>query len=95
MTRECGGDAIRVLLMDNALGRGVLDWRVYRTVSALENTKERARDAWRYVMNKSNHCQCGALMVERTGQRGSFFGCTAYPHCKRTRPVPNPQSMAA
>lgn len=97
VTRECGGDAIRVLLMDTVLDRPVLDWRVYRTESALENTKTRAREAWVYVAKApENHCSCGALMVERTSKHGPFMGCTNYPICRnKRRLVAEPVKQAA
>jgi hypothetical protein len=96
VTRPVGGDAIRILLMDAERNRPVLDWRVYRTASALDNTTERARSAWRYAMDPAHHCpDCKAMLVERTGKRGSFLGCTAFPACKATRPLPEPQKLAA
>jgi hypothetical protein len=88
-TRECGDDAIRIVLFDTALqdDRGreriVQDWRTFRTENALSNLRERARDAFRYAL--ANACECGALMVERKGKTGPFMGCTDFPNCKRTR----------
>jgi DNA topoisomerase-1 len=32
--------------------------------------------------------QCGAKMVIRTGRSGKFLGCSAYPKCRNTKPVP-------
>lgn len=94
-TRDVGGDAIRVLLMDTVFDRPALDWRVYRTENALDNMHARARDAWGYTMNSDHHCSCGALMVERSSRNGAFMGCTNYPHCRRTRPVAAPTARAA
>jgi|LSQX01.1.fsa_nt_gb DNA topoisomerase-1 len=31
--------------------------------------------------------KCGAPMAIRSGSRGKFLGCTAYPECKGTRPI--------
>ena len=31
---------------------------------------------------------CGELMVVRRGPRGRFLGCSAYPRCKATQPLP-------
>jgi four helix bundle suffix protein len=31
--------------------------------------------------------ECGASMVKRSSQRGPFWGCTAYPHCKGIRQI--------
>ena len=87
-TRESGSDAIRVILFDTALGRGVVDLPlVMRTENALANVKARARTAWGYVMNANHHCDCGSLMAVRTGKRGTFLGCTSYPTCQSTRPL--------
>jgi len=30
--------------------------------------------------------QCGAKMALRSGKFGKFYGCTAYPNCKGTKP---------
>ncbi len=32
--------------------------------------------------------KCGAPMVIRTGRRGRFLACSAYPKCKNTKPLP-------
>lgn len=32
--------------------------------------------------------QCGAKMLIRTGRSGKFLGCSAYPKCRNTKPVP-------
>jgi len=35
------------------------------------------------------HCdECGAPMLVRRGPRGKFLGCSAYPKCKSTQPLP-------
>jgi ssDNA-binding Zn-finger/Zn-ribbon topoisomerase 1 len=33
--------------------------------------------------------ECGQPMVVRTGRRGQFLGCSAYPKCKGTKELPN------
>lgn len=89
MTRECGDDAIRIVLFDSVLKdqrareRIVQDWRTFRTENALPNMRQRARDAFAYAIQ--NGCDCGALMIERSGKSGPFMGCTDYPNCKNTR----------
>lgn len=30
---------------------------------------------------------CGAPMIIRTGRRGRFLGCSAYPACRGTKPI--------
>jgi DNA topoisomerase-1 len=32
--------------------------------------------------------QCGAKMMIRVGRSGKFLGCSGYPKCRNTRPVP-------
>ncbi len=32
--------------------------------------------------------KCGSPMVRRAGKNGDFYGCTGYPNCRHTRPVP-------
>jgi len=32
--------------------------------------------------------RCGNPMTRRTGRHGPFFGCTGYPHCYHTEPIP-------
>lgn len=32
--------------------------------------------------------KCGAPMLRRSGKNGDFFGCSAYPTCRNTRPIP-------
>lgn len=32
--------------------------------------------------------KCGAPMMRRTGRNGDFYGCSAYPDCRNTRPIP-------
>jgi ssDNA-binding Zn-finger/Zn-ribbon topoisomerase 1 len=31
--------------------------------------------------------QCGGPMIQRSGPRGDFLGCRAFPACRGTRPV--------
>jgi hypothetical protein len=91
VTRDCGSDAIRVLLLDTQgkrPDRPVMDFRVHRTLNALANTVKRAREAYGYVSkHPDHHCTCGSLMVVRGKPGREFLGCTAYPDCKQTRPI--------
>ena len=32
--------------------------------------------------------KCGAPMAVKKGPRGPFLGCTAYPKCRSTKPMP-------
>ena len=90
-SRDCGADAIRVVLIERSttvLGKVIAAQRkVLRTKSALENTLERARELWRYALNRDHYCgRCQALLVERESKHGKFFGCSHYPECKFTKP---------
>ena len=81
-TRDCGADAIRVVLYDRVLDKASYSETVKRTRNALETLQGRAREAWAHK-NKYK-CSCGAVMAQRTGSSHtrSFMGCTAYPVCK-------------
>lgn len=87
MSRDVGGDAIRVLLFDTVRDRPVQSYRVYRTESAKQNTIKRAREAYGYALKPEHVCQCGSLFVLRTGKKGTFLGCSSYPECKETKPL--------
>jgi len=88
MTRDCGEDAIRILLQDHDIKRPVQSWRAFRTENALTNMRERAREAWKFAVNQANRCDCGSFMVERKSKsRGPFLGCAAFPVCRKTRPL--------
>jgi DNA topoisomerase-1 len=39
--------------------------------------------------------KCGSQMVIRTGRRGRFLACSAYPKCKNARPLPEEEAAAA
>lgn len=94
VTRECGQDAIRLVLIDTITGRPVkkADKRVFRTMNALINLRKRARDLFKYVI-EGPHCpKCSSVMVKRTGGPGNheFWGCSHYApnnpwHCTGTR----------
>ena len=59
----------------------------------LEATTKRleARDQQRNP-NAPECSQCGNSMRQRKSIKGEFWGCSAYPDCKGTRPIspPNP-----
>jgi DNA topoisomerase-1 len=39
--------------------------------------------------------KCGSAMVIRTGRRGRFLACSAFPKCRNTRPLPEDEEAAA
>lgn len=92
MTRDCGADAIRVVLMDLESGRalklksgkGKAGQRIYRTKNALPTLVERCREYFGKVIHDG--CpKCGSVMAERAGKNGNFLGCTKYPACNGTK----------
>ena len=91
ITRNSGQDAIRVTLYDLIKDRPVrVEKRVHRTKNALTTMRERARDMWKYVANKSNTCpDCKSLLVKRTAKRTKkdFMGCSNFPECKHTQDI--------
>lgn len=89
VSRECGEDAIRIVLFNADTGRPVKQEgkkRIYRTKNALNNLKERCREIFKNVM--TNACpKCNHVMVARKGKHGDFMGCTNYPDCKETKRI--------
>jgi hypothetical protein len=87
VSRECGADAIRVVLYDSTLDKAVISKNVHRTQNALENTRIRAQSVWAYK-NANGHahwCTCGSLMVPRQSSGRGFLGCSSFPACKNTK----------
>ena len=86
-TRDVGEDAIRVTLFNLITERPIaVEKRVNRTLNALSNMKERARDVWRYAIDKNNKCpECGDLLVPRKGKYSEFVGCNNFPSCKHIK----------
>lgn len=84
-SRECGSDAIRVVLATrNAEKIRVCgsSRRVNRTKNWRDNLSNRI-NGWFEMMGPT--CpKCGAATVERKGAYGDFWGCTNYPECKGT-----------
>lgn len=94
ITRDCGADAIRVVLMDLDTGRalklksgkGKAGQRIYRTKNALPTLKERCREYFIKVI-RDGCPKCGAVMAERSGKNGNFMGCTKFPKCNGSRNI--------
>ena len=40
-------------------------------------------------------CECGRPMILRNGRKGSFYGCSGYPQCRRTRELNELAEMAS
>ena len=96
VTRNNGKDAIRVMLWNTKTSKPVMSERVYRTVSALVNTKLKAREIYKHF--RDNKCSCGGVLVERVSNAPSnkghkFMGCSNYPTCTFTvNPKPSAQT---
>lgn len=89
-SRECGEDAIRLVLWDKGTDRPVkaAEKRVYRTKNAMLNMVEGARELFRFVFS-AQKCSCGGLMLERKGKNGPFLGCSRFPVCTKTAQIVN------
>lgn len=91
--RESGSDAIRIYTLDHRLGkprklRSGPDY-VARSGSpaSLERRMRLALLSEAAELLAIPACpQCGLVMVKRSGARGTFYGCIAYPNCRGTRP---------
>jgi DNA topoisomerase-1 len=59
--------------------------------------EEKARRARRVPPEPTDQvCEkCGSAMVIRTGRRGRFLACSAYPKCRNTRPLPEDEAALA
>jgi DNA topoisomerase-1 len=57
--------------------------RTAKGAAALEAKQGEALDAPAITCDK-----CGAPMVLRSGKNGNFYGCSTYPTCRNTKPVP-------
>lgn len=99
--RDCGEDAVRIVLGTTVDGR----WRplgesekILRTAPRdasdrvgvfLERLKERARGVYLEALNTPACPACGRAMgIREARANGSrFWGCCAFPECRGTRPV--------
>lgn len=106
-SRDCGTDAIRLVLMDTVTGRpcavkGTPKPRVFRTKNALVNLRQKARDMFRFVLENHTCPNCNALMVKRRGgpNNHEFYGCSHFApgnrhHCTGTKRIPQEEKAAA
>ena len=84
VVRDCGEDAIRIVLCSkNAVGEIKVigtSKRVNRTQNWRERLQERI-ESWEEMLGPPC-AKCGAKTVERKGKFGKFWGCTNYPNCR-------------
>ena len=59
--------------------------KLYRELKARFNGNGARGAAVKGNGNSPKCDKCGRLMVMRKGKNGSFYGCTGYPQCRRTR----------
>lgn len=98
-TRDCGDDAIRVVMVHQATGKAKkimgekanasTGTRINRTKNAMVNLEKRVRQYM--LMGTFYRCEkCGGLMAVRTNKSNGekFLGCLDYPECNGTRPAP-------
>ncbi len=101
-TRDCGDDAIRVVMVDQSTGRprkimgegrtSKAGRRINRTQGAMKNLEERVRE-YLHMGTTDYLCpRCKSLMAVRRGGNGPFLGCTEWKPgnegCSGTRPAP-------
>lgn len=100
VTRDCGDDAIRVVMVEQATGKArkimgekanaSTGTRINRTKNAMVNLEKRVRQYM--LMGTFYRCpKCEGLMAvrENKGNGEKFLGCLEYPECKGTRPMPD------
>lgn len=85
VTRGCGEDALRVVLVDSISQRMICGTkRINRTSGWDLRLKERVIEL---AKSASKHqCSCGGYLVEKKSKTGNkFYGCTCFPTCKNTK----------
>ena len=86
--RKAGGDAIRVLCV-NEKGQGFHSTtRVHRTQNWRKNLLSRIDGIFASIP-KPMTCTCGdGILLPKKGKHGVFLGCSSYPECRITRQIP-------
>jgi len=87
-TRECGEDAIRVVMVEQATGRprkimgegpkSKAGRRINRTKNAMRTLERRIREYMLMGTPEFLCSNCGSLMSVRNGKHGKFLGCTKW-----------------
>ncbi len=101
-TRDCGEDAIRVVMVNLDSGRpmkimgegkGKAGKRINRTKGAMENLERRVKQYLNMGTEKYRCPKCESVMAVRNGKNGKFLGCTnrlnSNNWCGGTRPAPD------
>ena len=88
-SRDCGEDAIRVVMWDVEAGKPIGgEKRTHRTPGWDERMVKKIAKmlvSWRKF---DKTCpSCGSSMAQREGPYGEFWGCTSYPNCKQTAQI--------
>lgn len=80
-----GEDSIRLVLMSNGkpIAKKVDAW-----TTRVPGWEQRLLEKVNFLLEKAINMivcpDCGAIMLERDGKYGKFFGCSKYPLCKKT-----------
>lgn len=48
---------------------------------------EKIKNKWLEKYPNNPVCECGFVMLKRSGKNGEFFGCSQYPKCKCTKSI--------
>ena len=82
MTRDCASDSIKVVVIDEVTKKPVdiKFSRVNRTKNGLSNARERAREAFKWVLEAEKCPKCGAVMVQKTNHQNGhkFWSCSRF-----------------
>ena len=60
-------------------------------INIRSNKIDEAEELYRQLTAKLNQgnsgpsCECGSPMVLRQGKKGAFYGCSAFPQCRKTK----------
>ena len=90
-------------VIEKALGRKLRDDEVVHHINLikLDNRQEnlrlfsnqRAHERFHENLDHSKCPECGNYLVKKKGRYGVFWGCTNYPNCRYTRPLPSKKSF--
>ena len=92
VSRGVGEDSIRVAVIDvsDPDGKRGVGKTTYtcRTVGWEKRVVDKIRSMFEFAGAIPRCPACGKFMSQRKSANGAFMGCTGFPVCKRTMPVP-------
>lgn len=85
INRECGTDAIRIILYDQVSKKAIgFGKKINRVPGWERRLKERVLETVKLL--SQFRCQCGSYMTLRKSKAGKeFYGCVRYPDCNHTK----------